>query len=70
MTRLYKIFNGNEGKHGEPFGMCDDHYNAWTSRGFPRGDHLLVEKIADDTTLPCNHCERERVECGRLEQEA
>jgi len=50
--RLYRFYNINQAKHGEPFCMCDFHYKNYTPP-----ITVIMETIADDCRWPCTECE-------------
>jgi hypothetical protein len=50
-VRLYRIFNIEQSRHGEPFAMCDGCFKVWEEA--VRGRGLLVTKIADGALVPC-----------------
>ena len=48
---MYKIYNIEKMKYGEPFTLCDKHFKNWIDK-LPR--NILVEKVADKSLEPCN----------------
>ena len=57
--RLYRFYNLDEEKHGEPFAECDDHINEYKRKRKPAAPQLILEKIADQAVWPCNKCQWE-----------
>jgi len=55
---LYRFFNLDENKHGEPFAECDTHINEFKRRKKPAAPQLILEKIAHEAIWPCNKCEQ------------
>lgn len=55
-VRLYRIFNMRRDERGTPFAMCDFCYRAWRDKGYPQGQELIVEKIADGSLVTCQDC--------------
>ena len=53
-VRLYRFFNINVGKRGEPWAMCDKH-----KRDYRPPHSCVVEHLADKTDWPCGWCEDE-----------
>lgn len=67
-VRLYRFYNLDQAKHGEPFAMCDDHMDAYKKGRKPAAPQLILEKIADQAVWPCDDCER--AEAARAERRA
>jgi len=53
-VRLYRFFNFEVGKRGEPWAMCDPHY-----KNYRPPITCIIEKLADQAEWPCNQCEQE-----------
>jgi hypothetical protein len=47
---IYRIFNMNVSREGEPFFMCDSCYTLWHDRV---GHKFVVNKIGDATNREC-----------------
>lgn len=56
-VRLYRIYNMTVGDRGTPFALCDAHYRDWRDKGYPKGNDVIVEKIADASTVRCEECQ-------------
>ena len=70
---LYRFFNLDENKHGEPFAECDTHINEYKRRKKPAAPQLILEKIAHEAIWSCKKCEHDadqRAEQRRFETAA
>ena len=54
VKRLYRLYNIEQSRFGQPFCLCDFHYMAWTPPVT-----CIVEKIAERALWPCNGCDDE-----------
>ncbi len=61
-VRLYRFYNLDKEKHGEPFAECDSHIEAYKRGRKPAAPQLILEKIADDALWSCNKCDQEEAE--------
>ena len=52
LIKLYRFYNLNVGKYGEPFGLCDKHFKTYK---IP--DNVVMTCIASNTVYPCEFCE-------------
>lgn len=50
-VNLYQITNLEQGKKGEPFGMCDKCFKKWDKKV-----NVFWQKIGENTIYPCNEC--------------
>ena len=53
--RLYRLYNVESHKYGEPFALCDEH--APVLKDLVR-EYCFMRKIADRAVDPCSECER------------
>lgn len=53
---LYRFYNLDKEKHGEPFAMCDTHMVGYQHSRKPAAPQLILEKIADEAVWPCGEC--------------
>jgi len=60
--RLYRFFNLDQGSHGAPFAMCDDHTSAYQRGQKPAAPQLILEKIANDSVWPCGNCTAQEID--------
>ena len=51
MKGLYRFYNMEASKYGEPFILCDKHYK---NQKVP--NNCTLNKIADKSNLPCIKC--------------
>ncbi len=51
VKRLYRFYNFDEEKYGEPFALCDN-----CKKDYKPPLNVYIEKIADATELKCNIC--------------
>ena len=66
IKKLYRIFNLNKGEYGEPFALCDKCFKKWEEE--IRGK-IVYERIANDTSIPCNQCNKKKIKTNNLELE-
>ena len=58
-VRLYRFYNLDKDKNGEPFAECDAHIEAYRKGRKPAAPQLILVKIADEAVWPCNKCEQQ-----------
>jgi hypothetical protein len=51
IIRLYRFYNWEQSKDGEPFALCDE---CALHQPVPEG--CVIRKIANDALQPCNRC--------------
>jgi len=51
-VRLYRFYNIEKSKYGEPFALCDAHRKEQ-----PIPAYCTIEKIANDADWPCSRAE-------------
>jgi hypothetical protein len=61
-VRLYRFYNLDKEKRGEPFAECDHHIEAFKRGRKPAAPQLILEKIADEALWSCNKCDHEEAE--------
>jgi hypothetical protein len=52
-VRLYRFYNWEQNKGGEPFALCDE---CHPKQPVPSGCFLYL--LANDAVIPCTKCER------------
>lgn len=55
MIGVYWLYNYSEGKHGEPFGMCEAHAAEYNPPIIKDG-RCRLDKISSDGNLGCDDC--------------
>jgi hypothetical protein len=48
-VRVYRLYNIDQGRNGEPFGMCDECMDGYRVEG------CLLRKVADKAIGHCEH---------------
>ena len=56
-VRLYRFYNMELSRHGEPFALCDVCRQRQRVPGL-----CLIEKLANQAVLPCDRCGRQECE--------
>ena len=51
---LYRLYNLDHSRYGEPFALCADHVKALEDRV----PYCMLKKIANEALDPCAECER------------
>jgi hypothetical protein len=59
VIRLYRFYNWQISKHGEPFALCDQ-----CKKEQPVPEYCQIECIANEALWPCNRCGKESHELG------